>query len=340
MRKALVVTFASAWMSVAGHAQDYKAYQNYDFVAGDRILFEDDFRSDADGEFPAHWKLNKGQAVVNKVGGEPAFALTDGNYAEVAPRMKSASYLGDAFTVELDFYPKAGGFEKIGLMIVGDAKGSEENRNVFFGVDVSTEGVEHDLSGTFPGGSEAFVDKWHHLAFIYKAGQVKCYEDQNRVLVAPDFGDGFKPKSLYFAGIGDTENPLIIKNVRIAAGGGMNVLQTLNKDGRVVSHILFAVNSANVKPESMGAIGEMVKALKSDPSIKLEIGGHTDSDGDAARNISLSQARADAVKKLMVDQGIDASRLTTKGYGATKPIGPNDSPEGKANNRRVEFTKV
>jgi outer membrane protein OmpA-like peptidoglycan-associated protein len=169
---------------------------------------------------------------------------------------------------------------------------------------------------------------------------VKAYEDQNRVLVAPDFGESFMPKSLYLGGIGDNENPLIVKNVRIAAGGGMNVLQTLNKDGKVISHILFAVNSATVKPESMGAIQEMAKALKADASVKLEIGGHTDSDGDATRNMTLSQSRAESVKKILVDQGIDAGRLTAKGYGATKPLGPNDSPEGKANNRRVEFTKL
>ena len=80
--------------------------------------------------------------------------------------------------------------------------------------------------------------------------------------------------------------------------------------------------------------------MKGNAAVKLEVGGHTDSDGDAARNQSLSQVRAEAVRKVLVDQGIDGARLTAKGYGSTKPIAKNDSPEGKANNRRVEFTKV
>ena len=63
-----------------------KTYANYDFVPGDQIIFEDNFADDADGEFPAHWNLEKGQAIINKIGGVPAFCLTEGNYAEVSQK--------------------------------------------------------------------------------------------------------------------------------------------------------------------------------------------------------------------------------------------------------------
>ncbi len=315
--------------------KDYKVYQNYDFVPGDHIVFEDDFRADTDGEFPAHWSLDRGQGVVNKVGDDPAFALTEGNYVRVSPRIKAKTYLDDPFTVEFDFLPKAGGYEKI----IAFFYSGDQEFDVSVGNEVSASGFEKELSATYPGKDE-FTDKWHHVAIAFKNHQMKVYEDQYRVLVMPDTGE-FKPETVGFGGIGDAEHPILFKNVRIATGGGMTLIDKLTKDGKIVTHgILFDVNQSTIKPQSMGAITQIVKLLKDNPAIKLEIGGHTDSDGDAAKNLTLSQSRADAVKKVLVDQGVDAARLTTKGYGATKPVDANATPEGKANNRRVELTKI
>src|SRR5437763_829430 len=117
-------------------AQDYKAYQNYDFVPGDRIVFEDDFRGDKDGEFPSHWKLNAGQGVVNQMNGAPVLALTEGNYAKVEPRITAKSYLGDIFTIEADFYAKDAN-QLIMFLVNGD-----QDRSIHFKNEVSTEGLD------------------------------------------------------------------------------------------------------------------------------------------------------------------------------------------------------
>ena len=112
-------------------------------------------------------------------------------------------------------------------------------------------------------------------------------------------------------------------------------------DGKFVTRgILFEVNKANITPESMGTINEIVKLMNEHPELKFRIEGNTDSDGDKTHNQKLSEERADAVKNLLAESGIDASRLETKGWGDSKPVDSNSTPEGKANNRRVEFIKI
>jgi outer membrane protein OmpA-like peptidoglycan-associated protein len=80
--------------------------------------------------------------------------------------------------------------------------------------------------------------------------------------------------------------------------------------------------------------------MKDNPDLKFEIDGHTDNSGVSAHNLTLSQQRGDAVKAQLINMGIEASRLTTKGFGDSKPISDNNTLEGKANNRRVEFVKM
>ena len=78
MRIGVACAVFVAAVTVRLGAQDFKAYQNYDFVPGDQILFEDDFSADTDGEFAAHWKLEAGQGAVNKMNGQTVLAMTDG----------------------------------------------------------------------------------------------------------------------------------------------------------------------------------------------------------------------------------------------------------------------
>ena len=132
----------------------------------------------------------------------------------------------------------------------------------------------------------------------------------------------------------------LIKNIRIAKGS-KKLYDRIVADGKFVTRgILFDVNKATIKPESMGVINEIVKMMKAHEDLKLRIEGHTDSDGEKSFNQDLSEKRAAAVKDVLVESGIASSRLKTKGYGESKPVNDNSTPEGKANNRRVEFVKI
>jgi len=79
--------------------------------------------------------------------------------------------------------------------------------------------------------------------------------------------------------------------------------------------------------------------MQKQPSLKFSVEGHTDSDGEEAFNLKLSKERAKTVMDKLIAMGIDSSRLKYTGWGETKPIDNNNTPEGKANNRRVEFVK-
>lgn len=101
--------------------------------------------------------------------------------------------------------------------------------------------------------------------------------------------------------------------------------------------IYFESGSAVIKKESFANLDKIVAILKTEPSYLVDIEGHTDNVGKSEKNLELSQKRADACKKYLLDQGIDESRTTSVGFGDMKPIGDNSTAAGRAKNRRTEF---
>ena len=105
----------------------------------------------------------------------------------------------------------------------------------------------------------------------------------------------------------------------------------------VLQNIFFDFAKATLKPESYPSLDRVVKFMQDNPDIKVEIAGHTDNIGSDAVNLKLSRARAAAVVDYLVSKGINPSRLVAKGYGESQPVTSNDTDEGRAQNRRVEF---
>lgn len=102
-------------------------------------------------------------------------------------------------------------------------------------------------------------------------------------------------------------------------------------------NIFFDTGKSTLRSESNAELDRLVKLLKDVPGLKIEISGHTDNTGSATLNESLSQARAEAVVTYLTSKGIAASRLTAKGYGASKPVASNSTEDGRQQNRRTEF---
>jgi len=105
----------------------------------------------------------------------------------------------------------------------------------------------------------------------------------------------------------------------------------------VLKNIFFDFDKATLRPESMNELDRLVKLLNDNPTLKIELGSHTDSKGSDEYNMRLSENRSKSVVDYLISKGISSSRLVAKGYGETKPIDTNDTEEGRQNNRRTEF---
>ncbi len=133
------------------------------------------------------------------------------------------------------------------------------------------------------------------------------------------------------------------KTTTITANQTVNVAFTLRaalRAGEVMSfdNIYFASGSSNLKPESYPVLDSVAILLRDNPNARIQIAGHTDSDGGESANKTLSEGRAQSVYQYLVSKGIAGNRLTTVGYGEANPIVPNNSAANKARNRRIEFT--
>ena len=322
--------------SSEGDKEQLQAWSKYDFVPGDQIIFQDDLIGEQNGEFPSRWDLFKGNIEIAGYGDENVINFATTQNSSIVPLMnQEGDYLPEKFTIEFDAYFSE--FCTQYNVSFWDMISQKPPKYIPV-VHVKPEyvGVE-GFSGTDL--AKRAYPFWEHIAISFNTRALKVYFGEKRVMNIPNLRA--EPMGLTItSGQCHTGNQALIKNIRIAQGG-KQLYDRIMSDGKfVTSGILFDVNKATLKPESMGVINQIIKMMKEHMDLRLSIEGHTDSDGEQVWNQELSEKRAAAVKDTLVERGIDSSRLETKGYGESKPVGSNSTPEGKANNRRVEFIKI
>lgn len=264
----------------------------------------------------------------------------------IVPFMKNPKddYLPDVFTLEFDAWFEAGEHCEYRLELF-DAKNQKRGCNT---ITINANYADYkDLGGSlYPGANDENNQNksyWRHIALSFNQRALKLYLDDARLLNIPNVecnptGMTIGVQYFNFAGIKGINR--FIKNIRIAEGG-VKLYDRLLQDGKIIANgIRFDVNKATLRPESMGVINTIYKLMTEHPELRFSVEGHTDSDGDDSFNQKLSEQRAETVLNELVKMGMDRSRLVAKGWGESKPLSDNATPEGKANNRRVEFVKL
>lgn len=316
-----------------------KAWSKYDFVPGDIIIFEDNLEGEEISEFPSKWDLHEGNAEIAFFNGERVINFVSSS--TIVPLMKKeGDYLPEKFTIEFDaFYDYSGTYYCIYLFDYTVDSWKPEQLGEIKRIVVSYNRTHTGrYNGEIPEIDAKVLPLWRHIALSFNVRSMKFYLDETRLLNIPNVkGD---PKGLSIYGYTPYDDQVLIKNVRIAEGA-KKLYDRILTDGKIITTgIKFDSGKATLLPQSMGIINKIFNLMEEHPEIKFSIEGHTDSDGDDQLNQKLSEERSEAVKEKLVEMGIEDNRLTTKGWGESKTIHDNSSPEGKANNRRVEFVKL
>ena len=321
-----------------GKKENLSAWTKFDFVPGDVVIFEDNLDGEINGEFPSKWDLNYGNVEIAQLGEDMVINFPSDQNATIVPLMKEkGDYLPEKFTVEMDVYFSEFCTKyRVEFYDIVNQKQPPGRSFVIIGPqDVHVEGY---------GGTKVDVPNqtypfWKHVSISFNTRALKVYYGEKRTSNIPNFR--MEPTGITInSGQCHAGNQAMIRNIRIAEGS-KDLYERFMTDGKIVTNgIRFDVNKATLRPESMGVINKIYKLMEAHPEISFSVEGHTDSDGEESHNLSLSQDRALTVLNKLVEMGIPQNRLTAKGFGESMPITDNNTPEGKANNRRVEFVKI
>jgi outer membrane protein OmpA-like peptidoglycan-associated protein len=325
-------------------SEGLKAYSKFDFIAGEKVIAIEDFSQDAIGDFPARWNTN-GSGEVVTLSGQPGkwLILTDKSviYPEFFPELPAdctiemdVAFIGESSSwFDIDFAKDFSNFNYRDEIKVRFDPNREGGSNIYAPNGISNS--KNDIPWSNDNGSVAKIYIWKQKT------RLRVYVNETKIWDLPRAFDADAAYKLIFNPWMGNESSTFVTNIRMAVGAPDTRSKLITEGKFSTTGILFDVNSDKIKPESYGVLKDIANTLTENPNVSINIIGHTDSDGDAAKNLDLSKRRALSVKNALVSEfGISGSRMTTDGKGASEPVAPNTTQEGKANNRRVDFVKL
>lgn len=343
-----------------------KTYSKFDFVAGEKVIAFDDFTTTNVGDFPLGWNTNSTAEIVT-LENRPEkwlFMSKDGFFMP-----EYVKDMPENFTLEFDVFTRYNSNNLLNysmyISAVNNPKKDLSEKYVQNGIyfdwrpckgeagyiiyENSEEMSKNDGLNIKQFASEdCSTPLFARVSIWRQKTRLRVYVNETKVLDIPQAFDTklkyntFKFGTFYMNyATADNPDEIMVANVRYAVGAPDTRNKLITEGKFVTRGILFDVNSDKIKPESYGVLKEIGTVLKENPTVKVKIIGHTDADGDDAKNLDLSKRRAAAVKNALSNEfGIAADQMETDGKGESQPSDQNTTPQGKANNRRVEFIKL
>lgn len=340
------VTGTARAVGHAAAAIDPRAWDDFHFVPGNRVLFDTDFSEDRSGSFPSRLHHRRGaMSVVERDGRRMLRATAKSEFL-----VPIGSTLPERFTLEIDVVaPSAyccldGVVFVEGGTIVDQGQYSADISWAPHGAWINGSGLHRATSlAAIPEESQpALRGTVVHLRIAMDGPEFTLYANERRLLSIPEL-EFTRDTALRVVLHGAAEPGMAayIAGIRVAERTGELVAEALIGPGRWATlGVLFALARAELRDESAPVLREIGAALRQHPDLRVAIEVHSDGTGDAAASLSLSQQRADAVRAALISRfGVEPERIAARGVGGAQPVAPNDTPEGRAQNRRVEVVR-
>lgn len=343
-----------------------KAYSKYDFVQGEKVVAFEDFGRTEIGDFPTDWNTNATAEVVTLNNKEGKWLKIN---KEGVWHPEFITNLPENFTLEFDLGVNTGWSGWDFALNFANLRTPQEYTNYYHYVSwkgvhavhlefrparENTSGyskIQAAKDGNYDLNNSVEYKAWDntknpfaHISVWRQKQRVRVYLNGEKIWDIPrafDANSTYNAITFAASQSGNKDDYYVLGNIRLAVGAADTRNKLISEGKFVTTGITFDVNSDKIKPTSYGVLKEIATALKENPDVKVKIIGHTDSDGDEAKNLDLSKRRAASVRMALTTEfGIDGSRFETDGAGETKPVADNKTSEGKAQNRRVEFIKM
>lgn len=347
-----------------------KSTGKYDFIAGEKIFYYENFEQDALGELPMGWNTNGTGEIttLDKYAGKWLRVHSPFTYLTANKTEFSENY-----TIEFDIilqlknngwmYPQV----SFGLFSSGTETTTDntflKDYNKYGAVTAllspgefkSTKAVLKsyvDGQSYFTGEPKGLpeLEQWYgkpvHIAIQVQKERYRMWANEVKIFDIPKgVPTNYIMNQLqiraHSTNYNDSQYGIYVSNFKMAKGLPDTRHKLIDEGKFSTTSILFDVNAARLKPESFGTIKEVANVLKEYKEVRIKIFGHTDNDGNDKDNLALSQKRSEAVKTALVNEyGIDVSRIETDGKGEAEPVADNKTREGKAANRRIEMKVI